>query len=38
LGTNNKASNVYATMEALKRLATRYNREQQKRKEKHAAK
>ena len=38
LGTNNKASNVYATMEALKRLATRYNREQQKRKEKHAVK
>ena len=36
LGTNNKASNVYATMEALKRLAARYNREQQKRKEKHA--
>ena len=38
LGTNNKASNVYATIEALKRLATRNNREQQKRKEKHAVK
>jgi len=38
LGTNNKASNVYATMEALERLAARYNREQQKRGVKHAAK
>lgn len=26
LGTNNQASNVYATMEALKRLAERYNK------------
>ena len=31
LGTNNKASNVYATMEALKRLAIRYARENKKR-------
>jgi small subunit ribosomal protein S5 len=38
LGTNNKASNVYATMEALERLGARYKREEQKRKEKHAAK
>lgn len=28
LGTNNKSSNVYGTMEALKRLAARYKREQ----------
>jgi small subunit ribosomal protein S5 len=28
LGTNNKASNVYATMDALKRLAARYKREE----------
>ena len=27
LGTDNQASNVYATMEALKRLAERYRRE-----------
>ncbi len=27
LGTNNKASNVYATLEALKRLSLRYKRE-----------
>jgi small subunit ribosomal protein S5 len=38
LGTNNKASNVYATMEALARLAARYNRENKKRGAKHAAK
>ena len=38
LGTNNKASNVYATMEALKRLAIRYARENKKRGEKNAAK
>jgi small subunit ribosomal protein S5 len=37
LGTDNKASNVYATIEALKRLAERYNRERRIRKEKHAA-
>ena len=29
LGTGNKASNVYATIEALKRLAVRYKREKQ---------
>ncbi len=28
LGTNNKSSNVYGTMEALKRLAARYKREE----------
>jgi small subunit ribosomal protein S5 len=38
LGTNNKASNVYATIEALERLAARYKREMQTRKEKNAAK
>jgi len=38
LGTNNKASNVYATIEALQRLAQRYQREKQVRKEKNAAK
>ncbi|MGA2967867.1 MAG: 30S ribosomal protein S5 [Candidatus Levyibacteriota bacterium] len=38
LGTNNKASNVYATIEALERLAARYKREMQKRKEKNAVK
>jgi small subunit ribosomal protein S5 len=36
LGTDNKASNVYATIEALKRLADRYNREKRIRKEKNA--
>lgn len=30
LGTKNQASNVYATIEALKRLAERYSRENQK--------
>jgi small subunit ribosomal protein S5 len=38
LGTNNKASNVYATMEALKRLAIRYARENKKKGEKNAVK
>jgi len=38
LGTNNQASNVYATIEALKRLADRYNRERRIRKEKNAVK
>jgi small subunit ribosomal protein S5 len=37
LGTDNKASNVYATIEALRRLAERYNRERRIRKEKNAA-
>jgi small subunit ribosomal protein S5 len=37
LGTNNQASNVYATIEALRRLAERYNRERRIRKEKNAA-
>lgn len=37
LGTDNKASNVYATIEALKRLSERYKRET-KRKVKHADK
>src|SRR3990170_1428654 len=32
LGTDNQASNVYATIEALKRLSTRYKREGQRRK------
>lgn len=31
LGTNNKASNVYATIEALKRLSQRYEREAKRR-------
>jgi small subunit ribosomal protein S5 len=31
LGTKNQASNVYATLEALKRLSVRYNREQERR-------
>jgi len=31
LGTKNQASNVYATIEALSRLAQRYNREKEKR-------
>ncbi|OGH10976.1 MAG: 30S ribosomal protein S5 [Candidatus Levybacteria bacterium RIFCSPLOWO2_01_FULL_36_13] len=31
LGTDNQASNVYATIEALKRLALRYKREQKRR-------
>ncbi len=38
LGTDNQASNVYATIEALKRLTERYNREKRLRKEKNAAK
>ena len=38
LGTDNKASNVYATMEALERLGARYKREMKNRKEKNAAK
>ncbi len=38
LGTDNKASNVYATIEALKRLADRYNRERRIRKDKNAVK
>ncbi len=33
LGTDNQASNVYATIEALKRLSQRYKREGQRRKE-----
>lgn len=37
LGTDNQASNVYATMEALKRLAERYRRENARR-EKNATK
>jgi small subunit ribosomal protein S5 len=37
LGTDNQASNVYATIEALRRLAERYNREKRIRKEKNAA-
>ena len=37
LGTNNQASNVYATIEALKRLAQRYKREKE-RKVKNGAK
>ncbi len=37
LGTDNQASNVYATIEALRRLAERYNRERRMRKEKNAA-
>ena len=36
LGTDNKASNVYATIEALKRLADRYNREERMKGEKNA--
>jgi small subunit ribosomal protein S5 len=38
LGTDNQASNVYATIEALDRLATRYKRENDLRKAKHEAK
>ncbi len=38
LGTDNQASNVYATMEALKRLADRYQREEKRRELKHATK
>jgi len=38
LGTDNQASNVYATIEALKRLAGRYNREKGMRKEYSATK
>ncbi len=38
LGTDNQASNVYATIEALKRLAQRYKREKEMRKEKNAVK
>ena len=39
LGTGNKASNVYATIEALKRLAERYKRETKRREvKKHAVK
>jgi small subunit ribosomal protein S5 len=38
LGTDNKASNVYATMEELERLGARYKREMKNRKEKNAAK
>lgn len=38
LGTDNQASNVYATIEALKRLSERYKREQGRRKEKNANK
>lgn len=34
LGTDNQASNVYATIEALKRLALRYQRESDRRKSK----
>lgn len=38
LGTGNKASNVYATIEALKRLSERYKREEKRKVVKHAAK
>jgi small subunit ribosomal protein S5 len=38
LGTNNQASNVYATIEALKRLSDRYERELRRKDTKHAAK
>jgi small subunit ribosomal protein S5 len=38
LGTDNQASNVYATIEALKRLAVRYNREKGMRRENRAVK
>lgn len=38
LGTDNQASNVYATIEALKRLAERFEREKRRRGDKHAAK
>jgi small subunit ribosomal protein S5 len=38
LGTGNKASNVYATIEALSRLAQRYEREKRLRKGKDAVK
>ena len=38
LGTNNQASNVYATIEALKRLAARYKREGHLRKVKNGSK
>lgn len=38
LGTNNQASNVYATIEALERLAQRYEREKRLRKGKNAVK
>jgi small subunit ribosomal protein S5 len=38
LGTGNKASNVYATIEALKRLADRYKREAARREKKHGVK
>ncbi len=38
LGTDNQASNVYATIEALERLAKRYKRERLLRKEKNATK
>jgi len=38
LGTDNKASNVYATIEALKRLADRYKREGKRRDAKHESK
>ena len=36
LGTDNQASNVYATMEALKRLSQRYQREIRRRNARHA--
>jgi small subunit ribosomal protein S5 len=38
LGSDNQSSNVYATMEALKRMAERYKREQQRKAKKNAAK
>jgi small subunit ribosomal protein S5 len=38
LGSDNKASNVYATIEALRRLAQRYEREKRLRREKDATK
>lgn len=38
LGTDNQASNVYATIEALKRLADRYKREIKRKDARHAAK
>lgn len=38
LGTDNQASNVYATIEALKRLAERYKREGQRKRTKHESK
>lgn len=38
LGSDNKSSNVYATIEALKRLSERHQREEHRKAQKHAAK